>query len=263
MSKLQNPRIRLTLFQLAFWLTAAVVLFFAQSMEMPRRFALPPAVSAATLGFLICFVFPAMLAYSTRTRFSVLTALLGILLAALVVTPISRLVAFIYLEFDYASFQWVYYFQGTLRLVLLFLVWCGLFLYWGRYFGHAYYLVSGPTDKRREDAPRHLKAERRRTLSLVPLADIIAIQSADEYVAVITNDHEYLRRDTLKSLEQKLGPNSFTRVHKSTIVNLAHVREIAPLPKGDFVLTMLEGQQFKGSRRFKAEFEDRLEPRTV
>lgn len=263
MNRLQKPLLRFTVFQLVFWFAAATVLMFAQSMEMPRRFALPPAVSAAALGLLISFVFPHLFAYATRTKMPAFVVIMGILLTAFIATPLSRFAAFVYLGFDYASFQWVYYFQGTLRLILLLFVWCGLFLYFGRYFGHAYYLSVLQIREPQGGTPQHLKAERRRKLTLVSFEDIIAIQSADDYVAVITSHHEYLRRDTLKSLEQRLDSDNFVRVHKSTIVNLAQVRDIEPMPKGDFTITMRDGKQFKGSRRYKAGFDARLKPKLV
>ena len=46
------------------------------------------------------------------------------------------------------------------------------------------------------------------------------------YAKIHSKDERYDIRDTLQSLESKLDPETFVRVHRSTLVNIDHVREI-------------------------------------
>ncbi|WP_374461343.1 LytR/AlgR family response regulator transcription factor [Chryseobacterium taeanense] len=60
----------------------------------------------------------------------------------------------------------------------------------------------------------------------VNFADILYIESIRDYVNIKTADEEFIVLDTLKSMEQQLPENSFTRIHKSFIVNLNHIKNI-------------------------------------
>jgi two-component system, LytTR family, response regulator len=57
--------------------------------------------------------------------------------------------------------------------------------------------------------------------------DIVWIAAADYYAELHTTDgRTHLVRETLQSLESRLDPARFLRVHRSTIVSLDHVAEI-------------------------------------
>jgi two-component system LytT family response regulator len=66
---------------------------------------------------------------------------------------------------------------------------------------------------------------RRRMFSL-DVSDISWIQGASQYSRVHTKNGEYLLSRTLASLECELDPRKFFRIHRSAIVNAAHVREV-------------------------------------
>jgi two-component system LytT family response regulator len=66
---------------------------------------------------------------------------------------------------------------------------------------------------------------RRRMFSL-EVSDISWIQGASQYSRVHTRSGEYLLSRTLASLECELDPKRFYRIHRSAIVNAAHVREV-------------------------------------
>ena len=54
--------------------------------------------------------------------------------------------------------------------------------------------------------------------------DIFYVESIKDYVNVKTNDQEYIVLDTLKSMEQQLPENYFSRIHKSFIINLHQIK---------------------------------------
>ena len=59
----------------------------------------------------------------------------------------------------------------------------------------------------------------------------------------------YLLRESLASLEERLDPSRFVRVHRSTIVNLAQVREIRARVAGDSIIVLRDGTELPLSRR--------------
>ena len=54
-----------------------------------------------------------------------------------------------------------------------------------------------------------------------------------------------------RELEDKLDPRRFQRIHRSTIVNVARVRELRSHLNGEYFLILDSGQQLKLSRSYK------------
>jgi DNA-binding LytR/AlgR family response regulator len=63
----------------------------------------------------------------------------------------------------------------------------------------------------------------------------------------------HLARIGLTALAEQLAEAGIdvARIHRSTIVNRAKVRETAPLGDGDFRLKMADGSELRGSRRYR------------
>lgn len=82
---------------------------------------------------------------------------------------------------------------------------------------------------------------RRRMFSL-EVSDITWIQGASQYSRVHTRSGEYLLSRTLASLECELEPRRFFRIHRSAIVNAAHVREVRSSGDGRYNIYLHGGQ---------------------
>jgi two-component system LytT family response regulator len=67
-------------------------------------------------------------------------------------------------------------------------------------------------------------------------------------------------RESMTSLERRLDPSRFLRVHRSAIVNRAHIREMQPWFKGDYVLIMRSGARIVSGRTYRAEVRRLIEP---
>jgi two-component system LytT family response regulator len=62
----------------------------------------------------------------------------------------------------------------------------------------------------------------------IAAGDIRYITVAEKYVNLHTIEEAYLIRDTMNRLEKQLDPAKFTRIHRSTIVNVDCIREMQP-----------------------------------
>lgn len=80
----------------------------------------------------------------------------------------------------------------------------------------------------------------------VRIDEIECLEADRNYVSVHTRERSYLLRQTLTSLEKSLQPDAFLRVHRSTIVNRAMIRERRP----GGVLVMCSGRKVRVSRAF-------------
>ena len=92
----------------------------------------------------------------------------------------------------------------------------------------------------------------------VRVADIEWIEAADYNVRIHTAAQTYTTRETLSGLADQLDPRRFVRIHRSTIVNLDHVREIQPYFHGAYVLVLRDGTELRLSRARRHAFEEAL-----
>lgn len=85
-------------------------------------------------------------------------------------------------------------------------------------------------------------------IDLAAFTDIVALSGADDYVEVVLADGRRFLHDTsLQDLERRLPPG-FVRVHRSHIVNAAHVRNVRTLPGRRRTLELVGGAEIPVSR---------------
>jgi two-component system LytT family response regulator len=93
---------------------------------------------------------------------------------------------------------------------------------------------------------------------LVRVADIDWIEAADYCAKLHVGGRRHVIRESMTSLEQRLDPRRFFRIHRSAIVNLDRVKEIEPFIRGDQVVVLSDGTKLKLSRGRREELETRL-----
>jgi two-component system LytT family response regulator len=82
-------------------------------------------------------------------------------------------------------------------------------------------------------------------------ATIRWIDAAGDYMCIHTETDTHILRATMRELERQLDPRRFQRVHRSTIVNLARVRELRAHINGEYFLVLDSGHELKLSRSYK------------
>jgi two-component system LytT family response regulator len=88
----------------------------------------------------------------------------------------------------------------------------------------------------------------------VALHDIRLFESEGNYTRVYFDGQQPLMLRTLTQLEEKLDPQRFFRASRRHIVNLDHVRGVAPNEAGGLDLTLRDGPAVEVSRRRAAQF---------
>jgi two-component system, LytTR family, response regulator len=97
----------------------------------------------------------------------------------------------------------------------------------------------------------HVAIRTGRNVVLLLPGEIDWVEAAGNYVCVHCPGTTHVARETLASLFQRLGCGSFTRIHRSVIVNTARVREIRPMPNGDHAVLLQDGTRLVASRTFR------------
>ncbi|MFO1493516.1 MAG: LytTR family DNA-binding domain-containing protein [Lysobacterales bacterium] len=89
------------------------------------------------------------------------------------------------------------------------------------------------------------------TLLRVPLAEIRWIDAAGDYVVVHTADHNHIARASLRELAERLPPERFVRIHRSTIVHTRFVERLRPHINGEYFVDVSGGHELKLSRGYR------------
>jgi two-component system LytT family response regulator len=85
----------------------------------------------------------------------------------------------------------------------------------------------------------------------VKVSDIDWIEAAGNYVELHCDEKTYLMRETMNTLEHRLNPSHFLRIHRSTIVNLDKVKSIQADIDRDCIVLMQDNTKLTMSRRYK------------
>ncbi|HEX7158812.1 MAG TPA: LytTR family DNA-binding domain-containing protein [Edaphobacter sp.] len=93
----------------------------------------------------------------------------------------------------------------------------------------------------------------------LPVTEICWIGAEENYVRICTPTESHLLRETMTHLEEKLDPNVFLRVHRSSIVNLQFVKEVRPESDGDYGVVLRNGQKIPMSRSYRARIRNWME----
>lgn len=80
--------------------------------------------------------------------------------------------------------------------------------------------------------------------------DILWIESDGDYVRLHLGDKSRFVRMSLLKMMEKLDPAHFVRIHRSTIVNLQHMRKASPALYGEYTVELTNGAKLKVSRTF-------------
>ena len=76
------------------------------------------------------------------------------------------------------------------------------------------------------------------------------VGAEENYVRISTGRESHLLRETISSLEERLDPEMFLRVHRSAIVNLRYVKEVRAQTRGDSAVILANGQKIAMSRGY-------------
>ena len=91
-------------------------------------------------------------------------------------------------------------------------------------------------------------------LVLLDPHDIEWVAADGDYLRITASARSYLVRETLTAMEARLPAARFVRIHRSSIVDVAHIGALEPLPNREFVVVLRDRTRLRSSRSY----EDRL-----
>jgi two-component system LytT family response regulator len=85
-------------------------------------------------------------------------------------------------------------------------------------------------------------------VTVIPLAKLDYIQAQDDYVLLKTAEKGHLKQQTLASLEPRLDPRKFQRIHRSYIIRLDRLARLERTATDSWVAVLLDGTRLPVSR---------------
>ena len=83
------------------------------------------------------------------------------------------------------------------------------------------------------------------------LADVDWAEAADNYVNLHVGSESYLFRETMNALEARLSTKRFVRISRSAIVNIEQIKELQPMPHGEYEVVLQNGTKLTLSRGYR------------
>lgn len=100
--------------------------------------------------------------------------------------------------------------------------------------------------------PQNILVERKNQFYNVATASIIKIEAYGDYSKIFTDEHSYISKNGLSRLAEKLNPENFMRIHRSTIINKAALVSLTKLGKG-YLVKLSDDSEVKVSKSYASE----------
>jgi len=113
---------------------------------------------------------------------------------------------------------------------------------------------------------QQLTVQGRDRLLVLPVSDLLSAEVQDGITRLFTladehgrpTVHRHLVGYPLETLELRLDPAAFVRVHRAALVQIRHIREMIPWFSGRYKLVLTGGHEVVASRTRSRELRDRL-----
>jgi two-component system, LytTR family, response regulator len=93
-----------------------------------------------------------------------------------------------------------------------------------------------------------IAVEMRGQVRIVPVKQIDYLVASGPYAELYVGDKRYLIRERMQTLEERLDPARFFRIHRSAIVRLDLIETLIRNPGGDYAVQLKGGVKLKVSR---------------
>jgi two-component system, LytTR family, response regulator len=103
-----------------------------------------------------------------------------------------------------------------------------------------------------------IAVEMRGKVRVVPVSQIEYITASGPYVELHTSERAYLIREAIHTLEERLDPERFLRIHRSIIVRVDLIDTFHRGAGGDYEVQLKSGARLRVSRSRREELERRL-----
>jgi two-component system, LytTR family, response regulator len=104
----------------------------------------------------------------------------------------------------------------------------------------------------------HIFVQKSEKLYNLPMEEIVYLEASGDYTIISTKNDQFVSSSGIGKLEELMNPDTFIRVHRSTIVNVNYLKEIERHFNGGMIVKMQSGKSFPVSRTYAKQIRKRV-----
>ena len=104
--------------------------------------------------------------------------------------------------------------------------------------------IVGSVRESRPDYPERIASRLGDRIWFLDLKDVTHFYAEDKLTYAVCQGKPYCVDHAISDLEEKLDPHKFFRIHRSTVVNLAWIKEVTSLAGGLLNVRLKDGKDF-------------------
>ncbi|MBC6368122.1 LytTR family DNA-binding domain-containing protein [Algoriphagus sp. AK58] len=85
-------------------------------------------------------------------------------------------------------------------------------------------------------------------IKIIPVHEVSYFEAEDDYISIHTREGKFLKKMTMKHLEESLDPGKFARVHRSFMINLNEISGIEPYERDSYLVKLRMGEKLPVSK---------------
>ncbi len=111
-------------------------------------------------------------------------------------------------------------------------------------------LMESIRSERRATYDSHIFVQKSEKLFNLPVEEIVYLEASGDYTIISTKTDQFVSSSGIGKLDEIMNPDTFIRIHRSTIINLNFLKEIERHFNGGMVVKMQNGKSFPVSRTY-------------
>jgi two-component system LytT family response regulator len=110
--------------------------------------------------------------------------------------------------------------------------------------------IIGMLEERPKQYASHFAIRTGSRIQIVLVEETDWIAAAGDYTELHVSGRSHLLREAMNSLEKKLDPSKFLRIHRSRIVQVRCITELRSIDNGEYTVKLSDGSEHRSSRTY-------------
>ena len=85
-------------------------------------------------------------------------------------------------------------------------------------------------------------------IKIIPVQEVAYFEAEDDYIGIHTAEGKFLKKMTMRHLEESLDPGKFARVHRSYLINVNEITGIEPYERDSYLVKLKNGEKIPVSK---------------
>lgn len=120
------------------------------------------------------------------------------------------------------------------------------------------HIIEDLNDRSSSNYSKNLFVQKSEKLVNLPVHNIVHLEASKDYTIISTNKDQFVSSTGISKLEEKLDPDLFIRIHRSTIINIEKLVEIEKFGNSGLAAKMDNGKVFTISRSYTKAIREKI-----